>query len=195
MELFETEMLSTIDIVPDDSINNESDTTLTDPYILAGGGVESSTPADNIPDAINLEETDTVPSTQTPSNEETPSIEQEPETIPALTGGSDIEQNLNDIYVLLQERIPERSIESESESESESEQIELQTENQTLLDIKDEISNIREYESEQLSLIDSINNNLVVLGNNSSTYNNFILSGIMTIWGSFIVYLIFRKIG
>ena len=200
MELFETENIYS----PDNEIvlnNSETETivSLIDSNVLAGGGEEISTPAETLPDAIPIENEnpETVHTTPNSSQEEQQEIATNNLTIqsPAESSNSEIEQNLNDIYLLLSERLPERSIESESESETER-QIEYVSETEvTLYDVRESINSLALLESEQNERLQSIESSVSVFGSNYVVYSDFLLSGLMAFWGSFIIYLFFRKIG
>lgn len=116
----------------------------------------------------------------------------DPEQAGTRADGFENQETLGSIYKLLQERLPE-STQEESEIESESES-EIESE-KNLSDIYDEISRLNTIESEQLDQLQTINNNLVVHSNNSYYLDFYTVSIISAIWGSIIIYLLFRKIG
>lgn len=193
MELFETEIvnISPDGIVSDDLYFETEEISLIN-NDLGGGDAESNTPAESLPAIITDNENETVPSTT--QDEALPGEETVVSDPGGVSEGNKVEENLENIYKLLSERLPES--ESESESETQTESITAQSETEiTLADIKSSLDSIAELESEQNLQIGNIETALVAVGNNYITYSDFILSGIMAIWGSFIIYLFFRKIG
>lgn len=97
------------------------------------------------------------------------------------------------IYKLLDERLPERSIEQESETEIQSES---QSESEiSLAYIEQTLDDIRQFESEQLDFIETMESNQVVSSNNSYHMGYYQIAITTAIWGSIVIFLFFRKIG
>ena len=126
-------------------------------------------------------------SVQDPEQTQNPSDPEEPKNETVNTDN----ETLSSIYKLLDERIPEQKIgESESESESES-----QSESEVSLeDLKVILENIESYESEQLSGISTINDNIVNSVNNDYHFSMYEIGLISALLGSVVINALFRKI-
>ena len=126
-------------------------------------------------------------SVQDPEQTQNPSDPEEPKNETVNTDN----ETLSSIYKLLDERIPEQKIE-ESESESESES---QSESEVSLeDLKVILENIESYESEQLSGISTINDNIVNSVNNDYHFSMYEIGLLSAILGSLAINALFRKI-
>lgn len=100
------------------------------------------------------------------------------------------ETAIDNIYKLLNERLPTRSLESESETETQSSESEI-----TLKDLKDNIDDLKGIESEQLEYTKQLESDFVISSNNSYHFNVYEIAIISAIWGAIAIYLFFRKIG
>lgn len=97
---------------------------------------------------------------------------------------------LSEIYNLLDSRLPERSgSETEAIQESESE------EEITISDVYDKIDSVIEFESEQAVLLSEIRDNNIISNNNDYYMASFQIALMSAIFGSILIYLLFRKIG
>ena len=113
-------------------------------------------------------------------------VEQDPDG-----SGETIAQKLDNIHKLLSDRIPEQTEEPVTEAQEET----LESESEiTLQDVLNEVSSIREFESEQLDELRAINSNLVIAGNNSNIFGKNILASVLIIWGALIAGYFFSKI-
>ena len=104
-----------------------------------------------------------------------------------------ISETLDNIYKVLEERLPEK----ESESESETENLDpdtVQESEKTLTDIYNEIHSVREFESEQLDELRTIRDNNIVSNNNVYHLASFEIAITSAIFGSILIALLFRKI-
>lgn len=174
--------------------DGENETVLPDAIQIISDDQESSENVDN-DDAIPLVSVDLAESSTTDSGQaeewsvqdpEQTQIPSDPEEPKSETVNTDNE-TLSSIYKLLDERIPEQKIgESESESESESE-ISLQ-------DLKEVLENIESYESEQLSAISTINDNIINSINNDYHFSMYEIGLISALLGSVAINALFRKI-
>jgi hypothetical protein len=175
-----------------------------DPFEISPEEIVTDTPYNDsaIPDAIGE-----VGSSKLTQPEESAA---DPESAPALTGenleigennqnveqdangsSSAISQELVNIHKLLSERLPEQTDEPVTEAQEET----LESESEiTLQDVLNEVSSIREYESEQLDELRAINSNLVISGNNSNIFGKNILASVLIIWGALIAGYFFSKI-
>lgn len=128
-------------------------------------------------------------SVQDPEQTQNPSDPEEPKNETVNTDN----ETLSSIYKLLDERIPEQKIgESESESESESE---LESESAVSLeDLKIILENIESYESEQLSGISNLNDNIINSINNDYHFSMYEIGLLSAILGSLAINALFRKI-
>ena len=126
-------------------------------------------------------------SVQDPEQTQNPSDPEEPKNETVNTDN----ETLSSIYKLLDERIPEqKTVESESESESE-----FESESEiTLQDIKNVLENIESYESEQLSTISSINDNIINSINNDYHFSMYEIGLLSAMIGSLAISALFRKI-
>lgn len=106
------------------------------------------------------------------------------------SGDLPAETAIDNIYKLLDERLPTRSLESESETEIQSSETEI-----TLKDLKDSIDVLKGIVSEQLEYTKQLESDFVVSSNNSYHFNVYEIAIISAIWGSIAIYLFFRKIG
>lgn len=106
-----------------------------------------------------------------------------------------ISETLDNIYKVLEERLPEK--ESESESESETQNLDpdpVQETEKSLTDIYNEIHSVRELESEQLIELRTIRDNNIVSNNNVYHLASFQIAITSAIFGSVLIALLFRKI-
>lgn len=126
-------------------------------------------------------------SVQDPEQTMNPSDPEEPKSETVNTDN----ETLSSIYKLLDERIPEqKAAESESESEYESE-----SESEvSLQDLKVVLENIESYESEQLSTISTINDNIINSINNDYHFSMYEVGLISALLGSVVISALFRKI-
>lgn len=104
-----------------------------------------------------------------------------------------ISETLDNIYKVLEERLPEKESESESETENLDPDPVKETE-KSLTDIYDEIHSVRELESEQLDELRTIRDNNIVSNNNVYYLASFEIAIISAIFGSILIALLFRKI-
>lgn len=135
-----------------------------------------------IPDAIQIENPVDDPAEQVSAEVQDDS--------PVQSGDLPAETAIDNIYKLLDERLPTRSLESESETEIQSSESEI-----TLKDLKDSIDDLKGIESEQLEYTKQLESDLIVSSNNSYHFNVYEIAIISAIWGSIAIYLFFRKIG
>lgn len=106
-----------------------------------------------------------------------------------------ISETLDNIYKILEDRLPEKESESESESEIENQDPEtVQETEKSLTDIYNEIHNIAEFESEQLNELRTIRDNNIVSNNNAYHLASFQIALTSAIFGSILIALLFRKI-
>lgn len=112
------------------------------------------------------------------------------EDSPGQSGDLPAETAIDNIYKLLDERLPTRSLESESETESQSSESEI-----TLKDLKESIDDLKGIESEQLEYTKQLESDFVISSNNNYHFNVYEIAIISAIWGSIAIYLFFRKIG
>lgn len=104
-----------------------------------------------------------------------------------------ISETLDNIYKVLEERLPEK--ESESESETENQNLDpVQETEKSLTDIYNEIHSVREFESEQLDELRTIRDNNIVSNNNVYHLASFQIAITSAIFGSILIALLFRKI-
>ena len=104
-----------------------------------------------------------------------------------------ISETLDNIYKVLEERLPEK--ESESESETENQNLDpVQETEKSLTDIYNEIHSVREFESEQLDELRTIRDNNIVSNNNVYYLASFQIAITSAIFGSILIALLFRKI-
>lgn len=104
-----------------------------------------------------------------------------------------ISETLDNIYKVLEERLPEKESESESEIENQDPETVQETE-KSLTEIYDEINSIREFESEQLVELRTIRDNNIVSNNNAYHLASFQIALTSAIFGSILIALLFRKI-
>ena len=126
-------------------------------------------------------------SVQDPKPTQNPSDPEEPKNETVNTDN----ETLTSIYKLLDERIPEQKTgESETESEYESE-----SESEVSLnDIKTILESIESYESEQLSTVSNINDNIINSINNDYHISMYEIGLLSAILGSLAINALFRKI-
>lgn len=124
-------------------------------------------------------------SVQDPKQTQNPSDPEEPKNEKVNTDN----ETLSSIYKLLDERIPEQKTgESETESESESES------EVSLNDIKIILENIETYESDQLSTVSAINDNIINSINNDYHFSMYEIGLLSALVGSMAISALFRKI-
>lgn len=124
-------------------------------------------------------------SVQDPEQTQNPSDPEEPKNETVNTDN----ETLSSIYKLLDERIPDPKIaESEIESESESES------EVSLEDLKIILENIESYESERLSAISIINDNIINSINNDYHFSMYEIGLLSALIGSMAISALFRKI-
>lgn len=106
-----------------------------------------------------------------------------------------ISETLDNIYKVLEERLPEKETESESESEIENQNSDtVQETEKSLTEIYNEIHNIAEFESEQLNELRTIRDNNIVSNNNVYYLASFQIALTSAIFGSILIAIFFRKI-
>lgn len=104
-----------------------------------------------------------------------------------------ISKTLDNIYQVLEERLPEKESESESETDNLDPDSVQETE-KSLTDIYNEIHSVREFESEQLDELRTIRNNNIVSNNNVYYLASFEIAITSAIFGSILIALFFSKI-
>lgn len=145
---------------------------------------------ETVPDAIKIDENQSaeisseVVSDGSGSGEADP-LQEKPE--------GTISETLDNIYNVLEERLPEKESESESETENQDPDPVQETE-KSLTDIYDEINSVRELESEQLDELRTIRDNNIVSNNNVYHLASFQIAITSAIFGSILIALLFRKI-
>lgn len=191
------------------SLNNESDYSIEeesapfDQTVFVGQETEVNFV---LPDAINFEteESNSLPVIQDISGEELNSensiqesgtMEADPEQQHSAADENQ-ENNIQNessitgkIYKLLNERLPERSVETEAL------ETEIQESEVSLSDIKEVLNQIKDLESEQNEKIETIESNQVIESNNYYHMTYYQIGILSAIWGSIAIYLFFRKIG
>lgn len=154
--------------------NEETNLQIPDAIDIVGSGSDSGAPLES------------APSPQDENGRLQGGAEEEPET------NSNISESLKKIEQILDERLPNRS---ETETENEPALTSTSESEVTLNDLKESIDKLVQYESELSYSVSTIENNQVISSNNDSVYNSYMLSTLMAIWGGFIIFLLFRKIG
>ena len=158
----------------------------TDPVLVSDPiGVEET-----VPDAITINENESaeISSGVVPDG----SASGNTEALQTEADGT-ISKTLNNIYQILEERLPEK--ESESESETENQNLDpVQETEKSLTDIYDEINSVREIESEQLVELRTIRDNNIISNNNVYHLVSFQIAITSAIFGSILIALLFRKI-
>lgn len=196
---FETEVTISPDDVSEDLQGEafnpiESEAVLT-PNITqsASDPVLVSDPAgvvETVPDAITINENDSPEISSEVLSDGSGSSEADP--LQTEADGT-ISKTLDNIYQVLEERLPEK----ESESESETENLDpdpVQETEKSLTDIYNEIHSVRELESEQLAELRTIRDNNIVSNNNVYHLASFQIALTSAIFGSILIALLFRKI-
>lgn len=209
------ELITELDISLDDSVNDvveilenpietgvyipeEEISSVEIPETLIIDDVVSDQQEENVPDIgtplLSGEGGSSASDTLSPSTEalSTPSNELNLETV---------ESELEKIYQILEERIPE-NIETEAQSE-EPEEVITQVDTEvvvpeteiSLSDLRDILQNIESYESELVANVHEVRRNQYASDNNRNNYDTAILAAVSAVWGAFIIFLFFRKIG
>lgn len=195
---FETE----ITISPDDEVSEdlqgeafnpiETEAVLTpnitqsesDPVLVSDpAGVEET-----VPDAITINENESTEISSGVIPDGSGSGEADP--LQTEADGT-ISKTLDNIYQVLEERLPEK--ESESETENQDPDPVQETE-KSLTDVYNEIHSVRELESEQLNELRTIRDNNIVSNNNVYYLASFEIAITSAIFGSILIALLFRKI-
>ena len=157
-----------------------------DPVLVSDPiGVEET-----VPDAISIVENDSAEISSEVVSDGSGSGEADP--LQTEADGT-ISKTLDNIYQVLEERLPEK----ESESESETENLDpdpVQETEKSLTDIYNEIHSFRELESEKLVEIRTIRDNNIVSNNNVYYLASFEIAITSAILGSILIALLFRKI-
>lgn len=209
------ELITELDISLDDSVNDaveilenpietgvyipeEEIASVEIPETLIIDDVVSEQQAETVPDIVTPllsgEGESSASGTLSPSTEalSTPSNELNLETV---------ESELEKIYQILEERIPE-NVETEAQSEEPEDVVEqvttevVVTETEvTLSDLRDILQNIESYESELVANVHEVRRNQYASDNNRNNFDTAILAAVSAVWGAFIIFLFFRKIG
>lgn len=180
---------------------------------LAGFEGEPSDPAivetessvsTNIPDAIQIE-------TEKPSDEQVVNLEgvTDLNDQPKQGEGDHLDpaqsqiptETIKEIYTLLQERLPEVSNEEETEKQSEDVPVlvdsisESESETSSIDDLYEKLDDVYSIESEQLSQLQQISDNIIILNNNAYHFHIYEIAIGCAIFGSLAIGFFFRKIG
>lgn len=145
---------------------------------------------ETVPDAITIVENDSAEISSEVVSDGSGSGEADP--LQTEADGT-ISKTLDNIYRVLEERLPEK----ESESESETENLDpdpVQETEKSLTEIYNEIHSIAEFESEQLVELRTIRDNNIVSNNNVYHLASFQIAITSAIFGSILISLLFRKI-
>lgn len=209
------ELITELDISLDDSVNDaveilenpietgvyipeEEIASVEIPETLIIDDVASDQQSETVPDIVNPllsgEGENSASDTLSPSTEalSTPSNDFNLETV---------ESELEKIYQILEERIPE-NVETEAQSEEPEEvitqvdtEVVLSETEVTLSDLRDILQNIESYESELVANVHEVRRNQYASDNNRNNFDIAILAAVSAVWGAFIIFLFFRKIG
>lgn len=145
---------------------------------------------ETVPDAITINENESAEISSEVVSDGSGSGEADP--LQAEAEGT-ISKTLDNIYKVLEERLPEK--ESESESEIENQDFDpVQETEKSLTDIYNEIHSVRELEAEQLAELRTIRDNNIVSNNNVYYLASFEIAITSAIFGSILIALFFRKI-
>lgn len=145
---------------------------------------------ETVPDAITIVENDSEEISSEVVSDGSGSGEADP--LQTEAEGT-ISKTLDNIYQVLEERLPEK----ESESEFETQNLDpdpVQETEKSLTDIYNEIHSVRELESEQLAELRTIRDNNIVSNNNVYHLASFQIAITSAIFGSILIALLFRKI-
>lgn len=196
---FETEITISPDEVSEDLQNEAFNPIETEAVTTPNSTQEGSDPVlvsdpdgvvETVPDAITIDENESAEI----SSEVVPVGSGSGEADPLQTEAEGtISETLDNIYKVLEERLPEKESESESESENQDPDPVQETE-KSLTDVYNEIHSIRELESEQLVELRTIRDNNIVSGNNVYHLASFQIAITSAIFGSILIALLFRKI-
>lgn len=145
---------------------------------------------EKVPDAITIVENDSAEISSEVVSDGSGSGEADP--LQTEADGT-ISKTLDNIYQVLEERLPEKESESESENENLDPDLMQETE-KSLTDIYNEIHSVRELESEQLAELRTIRDNNIVSNNNVYHLASFQIAITSAIFGSILIALLFRKI-
>lgn len=186
IEIIELETSQSLSDFPESFYSNGSYETEVNPIdsssILTQIDVGDSGEQTSIPDAIQIENNDAEAAVQGSNEAQGDS--------PGRSGDLPAETAIDNIYKLLDERLPTRSLEIESETETQFSESEI-----TLKDLKESIDDLKGFESEQLEYTKQLESDFVVSSNNNYHFNVYEIAIISAIWGSIAIYLFFRKIG
>lgn len=195
---FETEIIFSPDDVSEDlhgeAFNPIETETVYTPITQDGSDpVIVSDPAgviETLPDAITIDENENevISSGVVPDSSGSDGVD----PLQTETDGT-IMETLDNIYKVLEERLPEQESESESEIETQEADPVQETE-KSLTDIYNEIYSVRELESEQLAELRAIRDNNIVSNNNVYHLASFQIALTSAIFGSILIALFFRKI-
>ena len=186
IEIIELETSQSLSDFPESSNFSDSYEAEVNPIdtnsILTQIDVGDSGEQTSIPDAIQIDNNEAEQAEQGSAEDQGVS--------PGQGGDLPAETAIDNIYKLLDERLPTRSLQSESETETQSSETEI-----TLKDIKESIDDLKGIESEQLEYTKQLESDFVVSSNNNYHFNVYEIAIISAIWGSIAIYLFFRKIG
>lgn len=205
------ELITELDISLDDSVNDAVDPIETGVYFPEEEIASVEIPETLIfDDVVSDQQVETVPDIVTPllsgEGENSASDTLSPSTEALSTPSSDlnletVESELEKIYQILEERIPE-NVETEAQSEEPEEVVEQVTTEVvvpetevTLSDLRDILKNIESYESELVANVHEVRRNQYASDNNRNNFDTAILAAVSAVWGAFIIFLFFRKIG
>lgn len=186
IEIIELETSQSLSDFPESFNSNDSYETENNPIdsssILTQIDVGDSGQQTSIPDAIQIENNDDEIAVQGSTEDQ--------DVSPGQGGDLPAETAIDNIYKLLDERLPTRSLESEPETETQFSESEV-----TLKDIRNSIDDLKGIESEQLEYTKQLESDFIVSANNNYHFNVYEIAIISAIWGSIAIYLFFRKIG
>lgn len=209
------ELITELDISLDDSVNDAVEI-LENPIETGVYIPEEEIASVEIPetliidDVVSDQQVETVPDIVTPllsgEGESGASDTLSPSTEALSTPSNElnletVESELEKIYQILEERIPE-NVETEAQSE-EPEEVITQVDTEvvvpetevTLSDLRDILQNIESYESELVANVHEVRRNQYASDNNRNNFDTAILAAVSAVWGAFIIFLFFRKIG
>lgn len=209
------ELITELDISLDDSVNDAVEI-LENPIETGVYVPEEEIASVEIPetliidDVVSDQQTETVPDIVTPllsgEGESSASDTLSPSTEALSTPSNElnfetVESELEKIYQILEERIPE-NVETEAQSE-EPEEVITQVDTEvvvpetevTLSDLRDILQSIESYESELVANVHEVRRNQYASDNNRNNFDTAILAAVSAVWGAFIIFLFFRKIG
>lgn len=211
------ELITELDISLDDSVNDAVEI-LENPIETGVYIPEEEIASVEIPetliidDVVSDHQTETVPDIVTPllsgegENSASDNLSLSSSTEALSTPSNElnletVESELEKIYQILEERIPE-NVETEAQFEEPEEVVEQVTTEVvvsetevTLSDLRDILQNIESYESELVENVHEVRRNQYASDNNRNNFDTAILAAVSAVWGAFIIFLFFRKIG